>query len=63
MNEKIIKKIFPKTIWNRQRGLCAICSKEIKMLDFKDDLSIKEYKISGLCQKCQDNIFKSRGKK
>lgn len=25
--------------------------------DFRDDLSIKEYSISGLCQKCQDRVF------
>jgi len=24
---------------------------------FKDDLSAKEYTISGLCQQCQDDIF------
>jgi hypothetical protein len=24
---------------------------------FRDDLSIKEYKISGMCQKCQDDFF------
>ena len=25
--------------------------------EFKDDLSRKEYTISGLCQKCQDEVF------
>ena len=24
---------------------------------FKDDISAKEYRISGFCQKCQDNFF------
>ena len=24
---------------------------------FKDDLSAKEYTISGLCQQCQDEVF------
>lgn len=32
------------------------CGKEIT--GFKDILSQKEYRISGLCQKCQDEIFK-----
>ena len=27
--------------------------------EFRDALSIKEYRISGLCQNCQDAIFKS----
>lgn len=25
--------------------------------DFRDDISAKEFRISGLCQKCQDSIF------
>lgn len=24
---------------------------------FKDDLSMREYMLSGLCQKCQDSVF------
>ena len=31
--------------------------KKIEMKDFRDELSIKEYRISNLCQKCQDNTF------
>ena len=31
------------------------CGKEIKK--FKDQLSQKEYTISGLCQDCQDKFF------
>ena len=26
-------------------------------VNFKDDLSRKEYTMSGLCQKCQDSVF------
>lgn len=33
------------------------CGKEIK--GFRDELSKKEYQISGLCQECQDSIFGS----
>ena len=33
-------------------NLCAICGQVIKMEDFKDELSRREYSISGLCQKC-----------
>jgi hypothetical protein len=25
--------------------------------EFRDDLSRREYRISGLCQKCQDRVF------
>jgi hypothetical protein len=41
----------------KEKMICVFCSKEIKMEDFKDRLSIKEYGISGLCQKCQDETF------
>lgn len=33
------------------------CGKPIG--DFKDQLSAKEYTISGLCQDCQDEVFGS----
>lgn len=28
-----------------------------KALNFDDDLSRKEYRISGLCQECQNSVF------
>jgi hypothetical protein len=36
---------------------CAICSSEVEVDSFKDDLSLKEFHISGMCQPCQDKIF------
>ena len=36
-------------------ALCMTCAGDAT--DFKDDLSRKEYSISGMCQTCQDNIF------
>ena len=36
----------------KEKGICVFCHKKINMKDFRDELSIKEYKISGLCQKC-----------
>ena len=39
-------------------GKCPLCGKEIDVSnEFRDNLSIKEYFISGLCQKCQDIGF------
>ena len=38
-------------------GICVMC--EGPAVDFKDDLSRKEYEISGTCQECQDQIFGS----
>ena len=37
--------------------VCISCKKEAA--SFKDELSKREYKISGLCQKCQDEIFRN----
>jgi len=39
----------------REQKLCPFCKKDIG--EFRNDLSRKEYKISGLCQKCQDSVF------
>lgn len=38
-----------------KEGHCNWCGKEAKI--FKDDLSEREYRISALCQKCQDSFF------
>ena len=38
-----------------QADLCVWCGKEAKV--FKDELSRREYTISGMCQECQDKLF------
>ncbi len=38
--------------------VCPTCTKVVKpLVDFKDALSLKEWRISGMCQPCQDSIF------
>lgn len=39
-----------------QSDKCAVCGRDA--MAFKDELSKKEYSISGMCQKCQDEIWK-----
>jgi len=34
---------------------CPTCQDEIG--EFRNDISIKEFSISGMCQKCQDSVF------
>lgn len=34
---------------------CMMCTRPA--VTFKDDLSRKEYTISGMCQTCQDSVF------
>jgi hypothetical protein len=41
-------------IENRQ---CPLCENKINVNDFKDELSLREFTISGMCQKCQNKIF------
>lgn len=41
----------------RKSGFCVQCGREVRPEDFRDELSLKEYKISALCQECQDEIF------
>ena len=39
----------------RKNKTCVMCSGPAD--NFKDNLSAKEYTISGMCQTCQDNMF------
>jgi hypothetical protein len=36
---------------------CTCCERPIDIKDFHDEMSVKEYRISGLCQWCQDDVF------
>ena len=38
-------------------GFCPICGKPIVITEFKNEISKKEYGISGMCQKCQNEVF------
>jgi len=54
---KPVFQVFPDALDRVKRGVCATCEKEIKEEDFRDELSKKEYSISGLCQGCQDEVL------
>lgn len=52
------KTINPRTLGlerSKQRSICVLCSKPA--CQFKDAKSEREYRISGSCQQCQDDIF------
>lgn len=42
-------------LFSKKTYFCSWCKKEVK--GFKDSLSAKEFRISGLCQDCQDQTF------
>jgi len=44
-----------------ERNLCPSCCYDIIESDFRDEISKKEYSISGFCQMCQDAVFDERG--
>lgn len=44
----------------KANGICPSCDKDMsnaRRSSFKDDLSYKEFGISGFCQECQDKTF------
>ena len=47
--------IYPERHERMAAGVCVICKKPIA--GFRDELSEKEYRISGMCQECQDSVF------
>lgn len=49
--------LFPKLAELKQANKCPLCNKDIKLTDFRDMLSKKEFTISGLCQTCQNKVF------
>ena len=49
---------FDEEIDNLESGKCPFCgSTETTRADFRDEISWREFKISALCQKCQDKSF------
>jgi hypothetical protein len=58
MNEEIMNQVgFAREMSLVRDKKCPLCESPIVMKDFRDNLSAREYKISGLCQACQDEIF------
>ena len=38
-------------------GKCVCCGAEVSEGSFRNAISLKEWGISGMCQKCQDSVF------
>lgn len=56
MNLKILEVIGIDVNKSITEKICPICKKPAH--EFRDELSKKEHEISGLCQLCQDEVFK-----
>ena len=58
MNKRILQQVgFGEEVKAVERGDCPLCKHKVDKDEFRDDLSCKEFEISGLCQACQDDIF------
>jgi len=57
--QEVVDNLSMSLFGRKQTGdACTACGSEWIFPDnFIDDLSRKEFKISGLCQKCQDSVF------
>ena len=54
--DTVTSKLFGRKISKcMEAQTCVTCGQSAT--EFKDALSEKEYKISGMCQKCQDDTF------
>ena len=52
--ESALRGMFPSRK-NMDVGKCVTCGKQVTT--FRNEISKKEYRISGMCQECQDGVF------
>jgi len=57
MNHEIMNALFPAETAAVDAGICPFCLKHINVEDFTDKLSYQDYKITGMCQACQDEFY------
>ena len=50
-----VDKLFPKEAAMKTMRLCPTCGEGVGT--FRNAISEKEYRISGMCQECQDSVF------
>ena len=54
-SDKPAGKIFPYNVDKIRNRKCVSCDEDAN--EFRNEISLKEYGISGLCQICQDLVF------
>ena len=52
-----LSELFPGYVNRVKQGRCPFCGQTVREWDFRDELSLREYHISGICQTCQDATF------
>jgi len=53
--EEMLEELMPGQAGAKAHGLCPFCKEPVGK--FRDEDSRREYGISDLCQKCQDETF------
>lgn len=57
--QEFLEKVFPEETKAVSEGRCPSCKELVDRTSFRDNLSVQEYHISGLCQQCQDKVFEA----
>jgi hypothetical protein len=58
MHVKLMENLgFGAEIQQIKKGNCPMCHEPVDQSEFRDQASVKEFGISGMCQSCQDKIF------
>ena len=58
MLDEIRKMMFPVEEERKAEGKCPFYGKKIDVEnEFRDEISKREFGISGMCQSCQDDFF------
>ena len=55
--ESLLNAVIPERKERLANAQCATCGADVRLADFRDAISRKEYLISRMCQKCQDSVF------
>lgn len=59
--EKFLENFVQREFGRSRKGKCCVTcgSDKIEDSDFRDRVSLQEFAISHMCQKCQDSVFGS----
>jgi hypothetical protein len=58
VNKEIMEKAgFGDAVKAVENGECPFCHIKVNIMDFTDEMSRREYSISGICQRCQNETF------
>lgn len=50
--------ILERILFDDRIATCPSCKKQFDVTEeFRNEISMREFEISGLCQKCQDSVF------